>query len=167
MNSLYEVISQSIDSVLENYELTENTQTNKAITQQIKQVINLKVAPQIELIELKNKLDILFEYEKNYLTLLKDFKEEIKFANALQEDLRKERAKFFSEILREVSSTLSQAQVEESVASSWIQDLVKSYTNSLNLSSNLVDENILNTIGKIRANAKSNTVDISLNNQNE
>ncbi|SUA44580.1 Uncharacterised protein [Neisseria zoodegmatis] len=167
MNSLYEVISQSIDSVLENYDLTENTQTNKAITQQIKQVINLKVAPQIELIELKNKLDILFEYEKNYLTLLKDFKEEIKFANALQEDLRKERAKFFSEILREVSSTLSQAQVEESVASSWIQDLVKSYTNSLNLSSNLVDENILNTIGKIRANAKSNTVDISLNNQNE
>ncbi|OSI17292.1 hypothetical protein, partial [Neisseria dumasiana] len=136
MNSLYEVISQSIDSVLENYDLTENTQTNKAITQQIKQVINLKVAPQIELIELKNKLDILFEYEKNYLTLLKDFKEEIKFANALQEDLRKERAKFFSEILREVSSTLSQAQVEESVASSWIQDLVKSYTNSLNLSSN-------------------------------
>lgn len=165
MDTLNDVISKSVIAVLSKYKLSEDAASNKAIPQEITQQIYQQISSQVELMELKNKLTILFEYEKNYLTLLKDFKEEIKFANTLQEDLRKERAKFFSEILREVSATLTQAQVEETVASNWIQDLVKSYTNSLDLSNNLIDENTLNTIGKIRANAKNDVTNISLNNE--
>ncbi|WP_124795188.1 hypothetical protein [Conchiformibius steedae] len=102
---------------------------------------------------------------QNYLTLLRTFKDEIKFAYELQQNLRKERAKFFSQTLREVSATLAQAQVDESIASMWVQDLVKSYTSSLDLSANLVDENTMNTISQIRASAKGHASDVSLNTQ--
>lgn len=44
------------------------------------------------------KLELLYEYEKQYLGLMKDYKEEIKFATALQEDLRRERSQFFTQM---------------------------------------------------------------------
>lgn len=113
--------------------------------------------------DMKTRLDILFDYEKKYLELVKEFKEEIKFAGSIQEDLRKERAKFFSDTLKEVSLTLQECQVESSVASVWLKDLVGSYTKSLDLSSGLIEETVVDTIGKIREEARSisKTVDAS------
>jgi hypothetical protein len=105
--------------------------------------------------KLKERLQLLFEYERNYLSLVKEFKEEIKFVGALQEDLRKERAKFFSDTLREVSDALKEAQVSSDVASRWVQELVNSYTKSLDVSSGLIEEHTFDTIGEIRKQAKS------------
>ncbi|URT78604.1 hypothetical protein [Klebsiella pneumoniae] len=57
------------------------------------------------------------------MQLIAEYKEEIKFASSLQEDLRKERAKFFSETLKEVHQTLNESQVDNEVASKWIKEL--------------------------------------------
>ena len=113
--------------------------------------------------DMKTRLGILFDYEKKYLELVKEFKEEIKFAGSIQEDLRKERAKFFSDTLKEVSLTLQECQVESSVASVWVKELVGSYTKSLDLSSGLIEEQVIDTVGKIRdeARAISKAVDAS------
>jgi hypothetical protein len=116
--------------------------------------ITLRIDEYTTLASLKSKLAVLFEYEKNYLELIKTYKEEIKFASALQEDLRKERAKFFSETLKEVSSTLNSAQVDNNVASMWLKELVDSYTKSLDLSGGLIEEHTLDMIGTIRKEAK-------------
>lgn len=113
-----------------------------------------KVESVVNLSTLQEKLKVLYEYEKNYLGLLKEYKEEIKFATDIQEDLRKERTKFFSESLKEVSQTLKEAQVDSKVASVWIKELVDSYTNSLDLSSGLIEEHTLDMIGEIRQEAK-------------
>jgi len=99
---------------------------------------------------LKERLNVIYTYERNYLELLKEFKEEIKFAGTLQEDLRKERAKFFSGVLDEVSNTLKNSQVEDNVAACWIKELVNSYTKSLDVSEGLIDEGTLNSLGKVR-----------------
>lgn len=104
---------------------------------------------------------MLYNFEKNYLELVKEYKEEIKFASTLQEDLRKERAKFFSETLKEVSHTLSESQVDGDVASKWLKELVDSYTKSLDLSSSLIEEHTLDTIGRIRTEAKLNKPSIT------
>ena len=85
---------------------------------------------------------------------MKEYKEEIKFAANIQEDLRKERTKFFSESLKEVSETLKESQVDSKVASIWIKELVSSYTKSLDLSSGLIEEHTLDMIGEIRRDAK-------------
>jgi len=118
----------------------------------------------VTLNNLKAKLAVLFEYEKNYLALVKEYKEEIKFASTIQEDLRKERAKFFSNTLQEVSNTLSEAQIDNEVASRWLKELVGSYTKSLDLSSGLIEEHTLDMIGKIRSEAKSNKTSIDVSN---
>lgn len=104
---------------------------------------------------LKSRLDILFEYEKHYLELIKEYKEEIKFSASLQEDLRRERSQFFTQVLREVSETLKNASVDSTVASQWTQDLVDSYTKSIDLSGDLAKTHVIDVIGKIRESAKS------------
>lgn len=143
-----EEISKVIDYVLKNVEMDGNTK--KLLTENL----NIKINEKVELYSLKTKLEILYNYEKNYLELVKEFKEEIKFASSIQEDLRKERAKFFAETLKEVQSTLKDSQVDDTVASKWVEELVNSYTKSLDLSSGLVEEHTLETIGKLREDAK-------------
>lgn len=103
---------------------------------------------------LKSQLNIYYEYEKHYLDMLKEYKEEIKFASTLQEDLRKERANFFSEKLKEVSATLKDTGVDDKVRGEWIKELVKSYTGSLDISEKLVEEHVVETFNGIKGNEK-------------
>ena len=141
-------ISEIINDILKDVEMDNNA---KALL--IKN-IELTVNEKVDLSSLKTKLEILYSYEKNYLELVKEYKEEIKFASSIQEDLRKERAKFFAETLKEVQSTLKDSQVDSEVASVWVKELVSSYTKSLDLSGGLIEEHTLDMIGKIRKEAK-------------
>ena len=72
-------------------------------------------------------LNKLFEYEKNCLDLIKEFKEEIKFASSLQEDIRKERTSFFSKDFGDISKNLKESQVDDETAAAWLKELVNSY----------------------------------------
>jgi len=141
-------IAQVISNILKDVEMDDNAK--KLLIRNLELTVNEK----IDLTSLKTKLDILYNYEKNYLELVKEFKEEIKFASSIQEDLRKERAKFFAETLKEVQSTLKESQVESEVASIWVKELVSSYTKSLDLSGGLIEEHTLDMIGKIRKESK-------------
>ena len=104
---------------------------------------------------IQKRLDILYQHEKNYLSLIKEFKEEIKFIGSMQEELRKERSRFFSDTLKEVTKALDDAKVTDEVASQWLQELVGTYTRSLDLSSGLIEEHTADTIGEIREHAQS------------
>lgn len=100
------------------------------------------------------KMEILYQYEKHYLDILKEYKEEIKFAASLQEDIRKERARFFAETLKEVSATLKTTDVDKTVINEWIKDLVQSYTKSLDASSLLATEQVQEILGDIQKDSK-------------
>ncbi len=63
------------------------------ISKQLTETLQKELNDYISLESLKNKLEVLYSFEKNYLELIKSYKEEIKFASTLQEDLRKERSK--------------------------------------------------------------------------
>lgn len=154
MTDLTQLISSAVEA----------SGADDSINKQLTEVLKKELSDYISLERLKNKLDVLYNFEKNYLELVKEYKEEIKFASTLQEDLRKERSKFFSETLKEVSGTLSESQVDQSVASKWLKELVDSYTKSLDLSSSLIEEHTLDTIGKIRSEAKLSKPDLSSGN---
>ena len=109
-----------------------------------------KILEEVRSDKLRIELEIYYGYEKHYLDMLKEYKEEIKFAAALQEDIRKERASFFSERLKDVSSTLKETGVDDKIRSEWINELVKSYTGSLDMSSKLAEEHIVETINEIK-----------------
>lgn len=136
-------------------EFFDDLEIDDEVKETLKKNILFKLESYISTAQLKERLAILYQYESNYLSLIKDYKEEIKFAGTLQEDLRKERAKFFSVTLKEVSSSLKDSQVESDVASLWIKELVNSYTKSLDVSAGLVEERTFDTIGKIRNQAKA------------
>lgn len=113
------------------------------------------ILQKVQLEYTKENLAVLFDYEKHCLELLKDYKEEIKFSTNILEDIRKERANFFAETLKEVSNTLKETQVDDSITSKWIQNLVNSYTDSLNVSNDLAEESVVAQLGELRAKAKS------------
>ena len=105
----------------------------------------------------------LFEYEKNCLSVIKEFKEEIKFASSLQEDIRKERTSFFLKDFAEISKNLKESQIDDAVAAEWLKELVNSYTKSLDLSSDLAKTHMLDLLGIIKSNMKetiSNNTDL-------
>lgn len=71
---------KTIDEYFKNIEIEPN------VKEAIKRTIFLNFDEYTATSKLKERLGIFYEYEKNYLTLIKDFKEEIKFVATLQED---------------------------------------------------------------------------------
>jgi hypothetical protein len=90
------------------------------------------------------------------LDLTKEYKDEIKFAANLQEDLRKERSKFFSEGLSAVHKALDEVNMDKKVVDVWVTELVTSYTDSLNISSELAKEHVLDMIGILQNDFRKN-----------
>jgi hypothetical protein len=111
---------------------------------------------------LRERLETLYEYEKRYLELIKEHKEEIKFVCNLQEDVRRERAQFFSQTLKEVAATLSEAKVDEGVAQEWINELVHSYTASLDVSRDLTHSRAVEATGRLRQVAEREVDSVTL-----
>ena len=107
-----------------------------------------------QLTETHAKLELLYQYEKHYLGLIKEYKEEIKFANTLQEDLRRERSQFFTQTLKDVIQTMSLAEVDKTISAQWVQELVASYTKSIDLSSDLAKTHVIEIISSITAETK-------------
>lgn len=108
------------------------------------------IVDKVENLARDKKLEILYNHEKHFLDILKDYKEEIKFASSLQADIRKEEATFFASTLKEVCLSLKETQVDPKYQAQWIFDLVSSYTSSLRLSSKLAEEHVINLLGDIQ-----------------
>jgi hypothetical protein len=116
------------------------------------------------LLETKAKLDLLYQYEKHYLDLIKEYKEEIKFAASLQEDLRRERSQFFTQTLKDVMQTMKTAEVDKAVSARWVEDLVASYTKSLDLSSDLAKTHVVEVLSIFKEEAKQEASKAKLDN---
>ena len=112
----------------------------------------------------KSKLDLLYQYEKHYLDLIKEYKEEIKFSASLQEDLRRERSQFFTQTLREVVQTLQTQEIDKKVASQWIEELVASYTKSIDLSSDLAKTHVVQVLSIFKEETKQEVSKARLDN---
>lgn len=135
-------------------ECFKNVTIEESAKRAIIQTISLNVQQYSFTSRFQQRLDILYQHEKNYLNLVKEFKEEIKFISSMQEDLRKERARFFSDTLKEVTEALSNAKVSEDVTRQWLKDLVGTYTRSLDLSAGLIEEHTADAIGEIKKQAQ-------------
>lgn len=111
------------------------------------------VAEKVDNPQRDKKLSILYNHEKHFLDILKEYKEEIKFAANLQSEIRKEEATFFSSTLKEVCNSLKETQVDQKYQVQWIFDLVSSYTSSLKLSNKLAEEHVISLLGEIQKEA--------------
>ncbi len=117
-----------------------------------------------ELSGTRSKLELLYKYEAHYLELIKNYKEEIKFANTLQEDLRRERSQFFTQTLKEVIQTMKIAEVDKEVSSKWVEELVDSYTKSIDLSGDLAKTHVIEVLSILKNEAKQEASQASIDN---
>ena len=115
-----------------------------------------------QLSETKAKLELLYRYEQHYLELIKEYKEEIKFANSLQEDLRRERSQFFTQTLKDVIQTMEAAAVDKTVSAQWIQELVASYTKSIDLSGDLAKTHVIEILSLLTSDTKREAAEAQL-----
>lgn len=145
--SVEEIINETINQAISIY--LKEQELSPDVMKSLTGFISERLSSNLSLVQTKEKLELLFQYERNYLSLIKEFKEEIKFAATIQEDLRKERAKFFSEVLDDVSSTMKKSQISEHVADQWIKELVASYTKSLDVSADLLNDETMESFGKL------------------
>lgn len=121
------------------------------------ELISNYVIGKIENIEQEKRLQLLYNHEKQLLDILKDYKEEIKFASSIQADVRKEQSQFFSSTLKEVCNALKETQIDPKFQVQWIFDLVQSYTASLKISSQLAEDHVISLLGEIQHKADNIT----------
>ena len=157
-NIVFQIIKGNLGKTPISEEKFNSDDINKAIdniTEEITKALSNNL--------LKERLEILYDCEKKYLELTKNYKEEIKFTATLQEDIRKERSKFFSISLIEVHKTLEGVKLDKKVTDLWISELVNNYTKSLDISSELAKDHVLNTMGMLRNLSRENINKISEN----
>lgn len=123
------------------------------LSEHYSQYISSQIIEKVENPLRDKKLTILYNHEKHFLDILKEYKEEIKFAATLQAEIRKEEAVFFSTTLKEVCNSLKEAQIDPKCQAQWICDLVSTYTSSLKLSSKLAEEHVVSLLGDIQKEA--------------
>jgi hypothetical protein len=136
----------------------------KFIQEEINMATNDNSPISAEFLATQSKLNLLYQYEKHYLDLIKEYKEEIKFAASLQEDLRRERSQFFTQTLNDVMQTMKTAEVDKAVSARWVEDLVASYTKSLDLSSDLAKTHVVQVLSIFKEEAKQEVSKAKLDN---
>ena len=72
----------------------------------------------------------------------------------MQEDLRRERSQFFTQTLKEIVQTMKGAEVDKNVAAQWLEDLVSSYSKSIDLSSDLAKTHVIQVLSIFKEEAK-------------
>ena len=99
---------------------------------------------------LSKKLNTLQNSEKQLLQIFKEYKDEIMLFETLQANIRREQAMFLSSTVKEVRKSLEESEIDKACQDAWIKELVDNYNSSLKLSSNLIDDSIMNLIVNIK-----------------
>ena len=81
--------------------------------------------------------------------------------------VRGEKTQFFTQTLRQVFETLKDAQVDKNVISERVEELVKSYTKSLDTSADLVETHAVDIISMLREETKKTVNDVKDSESNE
>ena len=150
--------SERISKLLEG---VKDVQQRQKLTDDFKAFVKEVVPPDSPEEQLGRTLHVLYGYEANVLKLIKDYKEEIKFVNSVQEDIRREKVQFFTNVLGEVAKTLKESKIDDEVNKKWLMDFVESMNRSLDLSGdiaksytidllNTINENLTNQVNKAK-----------------
>lgn len=98
----------------------------------------------------QSPLQLLFEYEKAFCQLLHEYQDEVKFAFNCQQELRKERSQLFTLLLRQLSMQFKQSNIKKPEATEWVHAFVNSYTDSLQMSGNFVETQVVKLLWEVR-----------------
>lgn len=100
-------------------------------------------------------IQVLYEYEKHYLEMVKKYSQEIKFIEDMLSDFRKEQERFYSETLPDIIKKLNQdAGVDEAMKKLWLNRLTTNIERSFTLSETLINDYATKNIDEFKAAVK-------------
>lgn len=83
--------------------------------------------------------DMLYEYERHYMRLVKDFRHEIEFIDGLHTKHAREVEKFYSEDLPAIIKKLETEPIADDVRREWLKHLEEHMTKSFEMSQKFLD----------------------------
>lgn len=100
-------------------------------------------------------LQQLYDYERHYMELVKNFQPQIEFVDKLHRDYRQEHTKFYSEDLPAVAEKLQALPVSEDVRKEWLEALQAHMQKSFETGKNFIDLLTTKTIEDFNAQIKA------------
>lgn len=86
-------------------------------------------------------IQVLFDYEKHYMDLVRKYSTEIKFIEDMLSDYRQEQIKFYTETLPELQKKLSEDPgVDEEMKRTWLCRLTANMDKSFQMSDMLIND---------------------------
>ena len=87
-----------------------------------------------------SSIQVLYDYEKHYLELIKEHSEEIEFIEDLLHRFREEQKTFFQECLPDISRKLDEESIDTDMKREWLKRLESNMDRSFSLSEMLITE---------------------------
>lgn len=100
----------------------------------------------------KPSIQVLYDYEKHYMELVKKYASEIKMVADMLCDLRKEQEIFYKETLPEIIEKLNQdAGIDKEMRNVWLKRLTTNMDRSFGLSETLINDYVTKNIDEFKA----------------
>lgn len=97
-------------------------------------------------------IQVLYEYEKHYLEMVRKYSQEIKFIEDMLSDFRREQETFYSKTLPDIINKLNQdVGVDEEMKKVWLNRLSTNIERSFTLSETLINDYATKSIDEFKA----------------
>lgn len=83
-------------------------------------------------------IQTLYEYEKHYMKLVEEYKDEISFIENMLSDYRQEQVKFFKEDIPAIHKKFQEEHVDENMEDIWLKRLADNMERSFSISEKLI-----------------------------
>lgn len=85
-------------------------------------------------------LQVLYDYEKHYMELIRQHKNEIVFIENMLKDYRQENIDFFNNQLSKISQKLDAEHIDKDVKNAWLKRLEENMNRSFAISEKLITD---------------------------
>lgn len=85
-------------------------------------------------------LQVLYDYEKHYMELIKQHKDEIEFIEKILKDYRQENIDFFNNQLSKISQKLDAEHIDKDMKNAWLKRLEENMNRSFAISEKLITD---------------------------
>lgn len=110
--------------------------------EEFEDIVSQKQAPTVQ---------VLYEYEKHYMDLVRKYRPEIQFLKELLEQLRAEQVAFYNDQLPSITQKLEEdAGIDEAARREWLKRLTQNMDRSFELSTELIRGYMLKDIEEFR-----------------
>lgn len=100
-------------------------------------------------------IHVLFEYEKYYMELVREYSNEIRFIAGMLSEFRIEQTKFYEETLPQISHSLTEDQsVDDEMKKLWLKRLSTNMDRSFLISEKLITDYATKSIDEFRKAAE-------------